>query len=325
MLPRSPGGGEAAGAEALAAFFFSRRADGPRVGRHRRVRYASAVGIVGRGAVIVGVVALLGAVASGCLIYDESLLEEDDGGGGTGGAGGGTGGGGAGGGGGCQGVCQHLLISELVVTPTSAEFIEIFNPLAEDAALDDVYLADFSGYHAVAGGSPMVGGTDFLVRFPPGSLPGGERVVVAVDSVGFIGEFGTMPDYVLSDMQGTVTPGSGGSGLANNGEMLILFSWDGASATVSDLDYVRWGTAPDSVDKSQVAGYQPDTPVDSQSILATPNGSTSQQRCNNDEPGEAKEGGNGVIGHDETSEDLASAFAIGTPSPRTSPGAGVCP
>lgn len=275
--------------------------------------------------------ALVGAVlltASGCLIYNEDLLLEGEGGSGGGGASGGGGGSGAVGGG-CTGVCGHLLISEIVVTPTRAELVEVFNPLDEAVSLDDVWLADFPDYYTVTTGAPSVGATDFLVQFPAGSsIEAGQRLVVAIDVAGeFAIAYGQPPDFDIHSMPGTATAGM--SGLANGDEMLVLFRWDGAAPLVQDLDYVIWGDTSDAVDKTGVTAggqtYLADTSGDQQSVVDAPQGSSALHRCDNDEPGETKQGGNGVVGHDETSENIAAAFAQGVPTPKASPPAGVCP
>jgi hypothetical protein len=105
--------------------------------------------------------------------------------------------------------------------------------------------------------------------------------------------------------------------------MVILFFWDGTSATVKDVDYVTWGAnyvEATRVDKSGVAGYANDTPRGSQSSVDAafeleagvpeggPGAARSIERCNAMEPGEVFTGGNGITWHDETSENLASSF-----------------
>ncbi len=257
-----------------------------------------------------------------CLIYNEGLLLDGAGGAGaTGGTSAGTGGTG----GSCVGICTHLLISEVVVTPTRAEFVEVFNPRDMSVSLDNVFLADFADYYTVTGGSPTVASTDFLVQFPAGSsIAAGERLVVSIDTAGnFSGEYGQQPDYEIVNMAGTFAAGS--SGLANTDEMIVLFEWDGGSATVKDLDYVIWGNTSDAVDKTGVSSYLGDTPADQQSAVAPPLGAMALHRCDDDEPGESKSEGNGTIEHDETSENLSAAFRTGPPTPRASPPAGTCP
>jgi hypothetical protein len=116
-----------------------------------------------------------------------------------------------------------------------------------------------------------------------------------------------------------------GALLSNDREMVVLFTWDGAATTVKDVDYVTWGTNFDNnsrADKTGVAGYQADTARNAQkpaSLVLTDGGvgNVSIERCGIDN-GETLSGGNGITGHDETSEDLGASFASqNTPSPGT--------
>jgi uncharacterized protein len=265
-------------------------------------------------------------LATGCFVYTEDLLV--DGAGGAAGQGGAATGGAAGmggaGGGACTGDCTHLLISEIVLTPTRAELVEIYNPGAEAVDLSTVYLADFNEYYTVTQGNPTVGMTDFVVSFPAGTtLPPGQRFAIAVaPSADFATEYGQPPNIDLAAMSGEAFPESG---LANAGEMIILFEWDGASGLVEDLDYVLWGNRDEAVDKSGIDTYEPDTPAADQSITPAPGSGMALHRCDIDEGNETKSGGNGLRGHDETSENLSATFAIGPPTPKASPPAGTCP
>ena len=125
-----------------------------------------------------------------------------------------------------------------------------------------------------------------------------------------------------------VVPANGSVGaqagtlLSNSREMVVLFEWDGSSATVKDVDYVTWGAQFDDatrIDKTGVAGYQNDTTRGSQAgadATFSGTGPGAIERCNAMEPGEVPSGGNGITGHDETSEDFASSFTEATtPSP----------
>ncbi|MFC2030031.1 hypothetical protein ACFLWA_04800, partial [Chloroflexota bacterium] len=73
----------------------------------------------------------------------------------------------------------HLLITELVVTPTEGEFIEIYNPGASAVILTNVYLTDATleptkYYYNIVTGSNAGSGysSDFHVRFPSGATIG---------------------------------------------------------------------------------------------------------------------------------------------------------
>ncbi|MGH1366957.1 MAG: hypothetical protein ACRBF0_25585, partial [Calditrichia bacterium] len=69
------------------------------------------------------------------------------------------------------GTDDHLLLSEVVATPTAGEFIEIANPTASAVALDNYFLSDDEDYALVpgaagAGPAPNIGGSDFVAQFP---------------------------------------------------------------------------------------------------------------------------------------------------------------
>jgi len=87
----------------------------------------------------------------------------------------------------------NVLLSEIVVTPTGGEFIEIHNPTGVSIDLSDVYLTDatFAGggtyYYNIVTGSNAGGGSfgDFHARFPDGaSIGAGEFQTVALAVAG---------------------------------------------------------------------------------------------------------------------------------------------
>jgi len=226
---------------------------------------------------------------------------------------------------------DHLVINEIQVGGNEAEFVEIHNPTAAAVALDDYYLSDNSTYVDLASGGAWMPitdnpGTDFLAQFPPGSsIPAGGYIVIGFDP-GYETEFGACPDFFVAEAAVTCNgspvpalvatePGSidDASNLSNPREMLVLFTWSGDTQDVlQDVDYVTWGDmfeAGSRADKSAVSGYQPDTPVDMQSGAPVPAPGTSIERCGV-EAGETTTGGNGITGHDETSEDLATSFVV---------------
>ncbi len=120
----------------------------------------------------------------------------------------------------------------------------------------------------------------------------------------------------LSTEPGSVTDVSN---LSNSREMVVLFRWSGdANDLLQDVDYVTWGEtfeAGTRADKTAVAGYEPDTAPDAQKGAAAPPPGQSIERCAI-ETGETKTGGNGLTGHDETSEDLTMSFKVAaSPTP----------
>ncbi len=244
-----------------------------------------------------------------------------------------------------------LLLSELVVTPTGGEYIEIFNPGAQAIDLGDVYLTDatFAGggtfyYNIVTGNLALAGGGgfgDFHARFPAGaSIEAGEYQTVAIaGSEAFFAAYGQNPNYELfedglaadavPDMREAL-PGSinAQGALSNDGEVAILYTWDGAADRVTDLDYAVWGDKAEAVDKSGIAvdgpdadaiasAYLDDTPIAGQDIVAPAAHALgdSFQRQDLFEGSETTTGGNGVGGHDETSEDFSNTWCQGPATP----------
>ena len=123
-----------------------------------------------------------------------------------------------------------------------------------------------------------------------------------------------------------------GGGLSNDGEVVILYYWDGETDLVTDLDYAVWGDKYEAVDKTGVAidgpdadvitsTYLADTAIGSQDIVGTGGnphaaGKTSQ-RQDVTEGMETQAGSNGAAGHDETSEDLHNTWGEYDPTPNT--------
>jgi len=241
---------------------------------------------------------------------------------------------------GCSNTCQddadHLLISELAVTPTAGEFVELYNPTANAIALDDVYLADYNTYYEITQGTAPSQNSDFAAHFPAGtSIPAGGFLVVSIrTATEFNTTYGFFPDFDLSatDTNAPALIGNigGNAGLTNNTEMVVLFTWDGASDLVQDVDYVVWGAnATSGMDKTAVnvgsGTYLADTATSLQVPAVSPGGGQSLERCDTSEGAEVAAGGNGLTGNNETSEDFSATFVVSTsPSPGVAPAAGTC-
>ncbi len=235
---------------------------------------------------------------------------------------------------------DHLLITEIAVQPGPAEFIEIYNPGSAAVDLTNYYVSDNSSYHTIASGMPwapptMNPGTDFLVRFPSGaSIGAGATIVIATDP-GFEATFHRCPDYALSATAVTcaeagtaramVAPTNGDMGnmpgqmLSNAREMVVLFRWSGVTTErLQDVDYVTWGDTFDDgtrLDKTGIGSYVADTARANQHAAFAPILNNSIERCGV-ETGERLSGGNGITGHDETSERLDMSFRVQTtPTP----------
>ncbi|MBI4575251.1 MAG: lamin tail domain-containing protein [Planctomycetes bacterium] len=222
------------------------------------------------------------------------------------------------------------------------EFVEIYNPTAAAIDLSDYYLTDGTNttggnfYWKVAAGQPLASGpaftSDFHARFPGGARIGAgefQTVVIGEADVGgvFQSTYGADPDYELAtDADGIgdmreVYPGSmNGTSvtLTDSGETVILYRWDAKAALVEDVDQFSWGDGvtrsnPTAVDKTGVSSgastYKNDTPLARQKANRfTPafvhTVQDTYQRVDYKEGVETRTGGNGLQGHDETSEDL---------------------
>ncbi|MFO0685653.1 MAG: lamin tail domain-containing protein [Sandaracinus sp.] len=232
---------------------------------------------------------------------------------------------------------DHLVFTEVAVTPNAAEMIEIWNPTAGAISLSGYYLSDNATYPGIAAGTAFspplaTAGSDFLVTFPADASIGPDDVIVIATDMGFAAQTGVCPDYILaaadvacpgggtSRAMAVPTNGARGSsaGLTNGREMLVLFRWNGTEATLHDVDYVTWGDTFDAetrADKTSLSGYAADTPPASQHPAPVPTAGQSIERCAL-EVGETRTGGNGISGHDETSERLDMAFrVVTTPTP----------
>jgi hypothetical protein len=225
---------------------------------------------------------------------------------------------------------DHLLITEVAVTPTPMEFIEIHNPTADDVDLTNYYLTDawfspsagvISSYHALPSGTfQITTNTDFCSRFPAGAvIPAGGTIVVAMYGAGIDSTFGagtatfevtsSHPDIPDMISVGNNSPpiGAGATTLTNTSEFAMLFYWDGQTDNVCDVDYVTWGSltttsrvnktglAVDGPDCDDVATpYNSDTPFASQSSVSAPGVLLSTARKPGFEGAEAS-GGNGCV------------------------------
>ena len=150
---------------------------------------------------------------------------------------------------------DHLLLSEFAVTPTDAEFIEIYNPTTQVVDLTDYYVSDFvlasdptQNYWRIVDGAlrPQPGfATDFLARFPAGTsmLPGATIVISLHDNIAFEdawsgggrivhADFEMIQDGTADGVPGMVDPGpaligerliQADAGLSNSREVIVLF------------------------------------------------------------------------------------------------------
>ncbi|MGV6852916.1 MAG: endonuclease, partial [bacterium] len=255
-----------------------------------------------------------------------------------------------------------LLFSEIVVQPTGAEFMEIHNPGSTTIDLSDVYLTDatFSPnsvyYYNLVNGTNAGGGgfEDFNARFPDGSsIAAGDYQTIALQgSTSFQAAYGILPDYELyeddvaadavADMREATAGSINGQGQlsdgVNDGEVAVLYYWDGSSDLIADLDYLVWGDKNEAVSKTGISidgpdadttatPYLNDTDIIAQAVIRSSSHADglSWQRVDNTEGNEIQFGGNGLSGHNETSEDLYLTWGAGTPTPGSATDSGTSP
>jgi hypothetical protein len=247
-------------------------------------------------------------------------------------------------------VNDHLVVTEVVLMPTTAEFIEIYNPAGEAVDLSEYYVTDTGDpppgmtwrYWDLPSttGSGSTRNYDFLARFPAGAtLEPGERIVISLPSAQtFDGVYHVLPDYEMcpgSPDEATVpnmaavwagsTGCYSGGMFTNSVETLVLFRWDGASDLVEDVDIVQWGGTTEAVVKTGVSRDGPDSGTETSTYLAdtavasqyyivgTPHTTGgSIERIELSEPTETHAGGNGLTGHDETSENWGTTWRKAT-------------
>ncbi|NIR92660.1 MAG: lamin tail domain-containing protein, partial [Gammaproteobacteria bacterium] len=185
--------------------------------------------------------------------------------------------------------------SEIVVTPTEGEFIEIYNPNQNPVDLSNYYISDAtfaSGgqfYYNIVLDTLYGGGGfgDFHARFPDGAMiqPGEYQSISLNADADFFAEYGVMPTYemdqaehasgvpdTIPDMREAVLYSIFGPdslhdpGLTNGDEVVVLYNWNGMSDLVGDVDYLLYNSgspAPndEAVDKTGVVidGPDPDT------------------------------------------------------------------
>jgi hypothetical protein len=217
---------------------------------------------------------------------------------------------------------DHLYMTELVLLPNKAEYVQITNPTNQTIQLGDYYLTDATDtangkyYYNLPSGEDFWSGlsSDFVARFPNMSIAPGQSLIVGLGRTSdYSDEYGSAPDLSLKNdmlsVGGEATiPGRLNGYLDDIAETLVLFYWDGSSTTVKDVDYLIWGNLSHAVDKTNVPGYAPDTPVSQQKFAAVHG--IDQKMIHSDEGSEPTSGGNGITGHDETGEPLDTTWDV---------------
>ena len=232
---------------------------------------------------------------------------------------------------------DHLLFNRITIKPTGAELVSIYNPTSQSINLSDYYITDATKssdgvfYYNLPSGenfwsgnvSSSSGATDFIARFPDNySIQSDETLILGLhDSQTFTDYYGYAPDLTLFEdmrnaLDGETTISLGGAFvnmniLGDDAEMLMVFHWDGSSDIIEDVDYFIWGNANEGVDKTGIADYLNDTDIGSQiPYYSHGQDSTYVRLAISIEGDEISEGGNGITGHDETSENLLNTWNV---------------
>ena len=248
----------------------------------------------------------------------------------------------------------HILISEVVAGPNTAQYIEIVNPTDATVDLGFYYIADYSVYWRVPNGGVIPQVSDFVAKFPAGTLMRpGQVITVAMAANTYIAAYGLQPNFELPPSTDASVPDMDfafqgsigfGHGFDPGGEAAILFYWDGQSDLVKDVDIVRLGNPSGGNDffgktGSCIDGPDPDFTFScfapdamTMPVMQNVAGSgVSYKRILLEGDNEVHSLGNGLLGDDETTENIAvtwdgSGVAFTPPTPGTSPIAPpVCP
>jgi uncharacterized protein len=230
-----------------------------------------------------------------------------------------------------------LLLTEVVLTPTTGELVEIWNPTNQSVSLNGYYLSDSGAYFNVPVGAPTVDVADFIVRFPPGAVIGPKAVItVAVDvASAYQTTYGVAPTFSITSGNMVPVSANGVAQLTNGGELIALFYWNGQDDLVRDVDLMLAGlpTATNGfINKSGVALDGPDADTAStayapdartmMSQTSAPGAARSTKRISPEAGFEVQAGtGNGLTGDDETSEITISTWdsAFTPPTPGSVP------
>jgi hypothetical protein len=211
----------------------------------------------------------------------------------------------------------HLLLSEIAVAPTGAELVEIYNPLSQPVDLTHYFIANHGSYFKLPTAAPALPSGHFIVQFAAGStIDAGAVITIATGTAAaFSSAYGMPPTYSIADATVIKTDVAGTPSLTDSGALVVLFEWDGTNALVSDVDIMIVGKPSATnalVNKSGVSQGGSTYATDANTIAAqpsTPAAGTSTKRVAAESGHETQAGtGNGLTGHDETSEDTAATW-----------------
>ncbi len=223
---------------------------------------------------------------------------------------------------------DHLIFKRIALSPKEAEMVVIHNPTDQDVNLSNYYLtdatkpADGKYYYNLPTGEDYWSNSisDFIARFPDTTLAAGGDLVLGLHNRSYYEDYyDASPDLVLFGDMLDAEEGEQTISISDNfytvemlqsPEVLILFYWDGSSSLVKDVDYFLWGNTSYGVSKPASLGYLPDTPVDEQYFMPAIGEHMIYFRTSLGEIDEFAASGNGITGHDETSENFEAGWNV---------------
>ena len=223
---------------------------------------------------------------------------------------------------------DHLLLTKIVTQPNAAESFSIYNPTDTPIDLTHYYICDNEKYYTMqtegnmspASNSNGLTTSGFSAQFPARTIDPGDTLMIVLNEnySEFYGE-NFYPDLMMfgdSDSSMLQTE-SGSFGILQNkieeaSELLILFYWDGnGEILVRDVDYFLWGSYQTPINKTDISAYSDDTPIDNQFyFMEDATEYYAYSRIGSDEVDETASGGNGITGHDVTSEKFRQSWKV---------------
>ena len=221
---------------------------------------------------------------------------------------------------------DHLLLIRIVTQPDAAESFSIYNPTDSPIDLTNYYICDDKDYYKMQMDGDMAPSSSirgFTVQFPDISIfPGDTFHIVLSESYNdFYGD-NFVPDLIMygSETNSMLKTESGSIGFAGNKiddttELLILFYWDGNSESlIRDVDYFVWsllGGISGVVNKTNIGDYLDDVALENQLYFEeSADEYYAYSRIDVEEIGEIEVRGNGITGHDETSENFRQSWEV---------------
>jgi len=218
---------------------------------------------------------------------------------------------------------DHLLLIRVVTQPDKAESFSIYNPTDSPIDLTNYYICDDEKYYKLQTEedlSPSSFSNGITAQFPPITIESGDTLNIILNE-NYIEYYGEefIPDIIMYGVDNNsmleTEPGSIGFSagkLDETSELLILFHWDGdIESLIEDIDYFLWGAYQTPINKTGLSTYQNDTAIESQ-LFFEPEAKAyyAYSRIGTDEIDETQNNGNGITGHDETSENFRESWEI---------------